>query len=654
MLVDIDYLRARHREIAAAGDIAIDTEATGPSEEWSRTGFIDECRAVLHGMSVAWGDQAVYVPACPEIGPFLSWVGGLPGRVWMHNAHFDLRVFCNFLGSYPYLPHLSDTMVLAHRMGMGVPKGDGSWGYGLKVMVKHHLGHTMTEFDDLLKGMESIRVGWPDEQAYLDAIVMHIHETEQLVNSGKRLTKKRDQAHAKHLRDLAKSRVFRAPTLCDADPEEVARYAADDARQTLRLSKVLMERAVEASYVETFDRVDMPLVWVVRQMQDAGIAVDRAHFEALKERTSKQADALAQEWQTLVGCDIQSSRQCADRLFTELKWFDRTDLAKTATGAWSVNKRVLAHEMATKPPESPAYRAAALKAEHSRAFKLATAYTDSILGQLPYRDDGRLRSHIRVTGTDTGRFAMNGPNLMAMPREDVRAGLTAGPGMVLVGADWAGLELAVAAHYSQDPVLLRVVCNGESQHTLTAQALGIERHTAKVFNFAMQYGAGPRKIAITLGRQLVGGKAPDDIVALWEKWRETYAGLMAFSEKAAAVARARGYVKTLLGRRRYLPDIHSTDRVLRGKAERQAGNTVIQGTAADIANAAMVELNRRLATMLEARIILQIHDEIIVECAETDGVVVAQMVKQAMEETTVLRVPLKAEVKVGKTWAETK
>ena len=653
MLVDIDYLRARHREIAAAGDIAIDTEATGPSEEWSRTGFIDERRAVLHGMSVAWGDQAVYVLACPEIGPFLSWVGGLPGRVWMHNAHFDLRVFCNFLGSYPCLPRLSDTMVLAHRMGMGVPKGDGSWGYGLKAMVKHHLGHVMTEFDDLLKGMEPIRVGWPDEQAYLDAIVMHIHETEQLVNSGKRLTKKRDQAHAKHLRDLAKSRVFRAPTLCDADPEEVARYAADDARQTLRLSKVLMERAGEAGYVETFDRVDMPLVWVVRQMQDSGMAVDRAHFEALKERTSRRAEELAREWQELVGCDIQSSRQCADKLFTELRWFEKTEAAKTSTGQWSVNKRVLDQVLATSPKDSPAWRAADIKRRHSEAFKLATAYTDSVLGQLPHRDDGRLRCHLRITGTDTGRFSATGPNLLAMPRDAVRAGFVAPAGRMLVDGDWSGLEIAIAAHYSQDPLLLDVVLNGKNQHDLTMAALGIkDRHLAKIFNFSLQYGAGPRKIAMTLGRQLIDGKAPQDIVDLWEKWRESYAGLVAFNERAAAVARARGYVKTFLGRRRYLPGIHSSDRYERSKAERQAGNSVIQGTAADVANSAMVALAPLLPE--SARLLLMVHDELLVECAEDDAPKVVETMRHAMENALPLRVPLKAEIKVGTSWQAAK
>lgn len=658
MLVDISYLRARAAEIQAAGVVAIDTEATGPSEEWSSGSFIDERRAVLHGVSLAWGDQAVYLRACPEVPALMQWLGGASGvAVWMHNAHFDIRVLRNAGVPTEALSKVRDTMVLAHRLGMGVARPDGGWAYGLKAMAKHHLGHTMTEFDALTAGMAPIPVGWPDEEAYREAVATYAAETEQLLAAGKRLTKKRDQEHAKHLRALVKTRSFRKPTIDDVDPEVVARYAADDARQTLRLAVMLHAACIEAGYWDTFLAVDVPLVQVVRQMQDTGIAVDRAHFETLRQSTLAEAQYLAQEWQELVGCNIQSASQCAKRLFDELKWFEKTEAAKTPSGAYSVGKAVLAQEKqrwaeeAKLGPCKP-WVAADIKSRHSKVYKLATAYTDAILGQLPYRDDGRLRCHLKLTGTDTGRFSATGPNLLAMPRDAVRGGFVAPPGRVLVAADFSMLEIVIAAHYSRDEALRQVIEEGRNQHDLTAASLGIPRPVAKVVNLGCQYGMGPRKLAATLNIPLEGGKAPQAVVEMWEGWRETYAGLVAFSERAAKAAKERGYVKTLLGRRRFLPGIHSSDRYERSKAERQAGNSVIQGTAADIANVSMVRLAQRLPTT--ARLLLQVHDELLVECDEADAERVADDLRWAMTGAASLRYSLKVEVKWGRSWQQCK
>lgn len=335
---------------------------------------------------------------------------------------------------------------------------------------------------------------------------------------------------------------------------------------------------------------------------------------------------------------------------------------KTPKGALSVSRAMLDYLEKTAPEGHLARRLVQIKREHSKGYKLLTTYSSSLLKQLPYRADGRIRCDVHHTGTDTGRFSCSDPNLQAQPRDEegwpsIRKMFVAGSDRLVLDADYAQLEVIILAHYSRDPALLDVVLNGKSMHDITAAALGIPRHTAKVVNFLKSYGGGAKKLATALGIPLVNryGKlaAPRHVQEYCDKWDRTYEGVTEYRSEMAKFARTHGYVQTLLGRRRYLPEIHSSDKIARFHAERVASNTPIQGTAADIVKTATVNLHKHWRGT-DKKILLQVHDELVSEVPETGVEEAAREKKEIMESAVKLTLPLKAEVKWAKSWAEAK
>jgi DNA polymerase-1 len=274
---------------------------------------------------------------------------------------------------------------------------------------------------------------------------------------------------------------------------------------------------------------------------------------------------------------------------------------------------------------------------------------------------GRIHTSFNQTVTATGRLSSSDPNLQNIPvrgedGREIRKGFVAEEGWYLLSADYSQIELRIFAHYSRDAAFIEAFNRGEDIHTRTAsEILGVPmdkvtpemRRIAKAINFGIIYGMGPQTLAEGLGIDLK--RAKDYISAYYER----YQGVARYREEVIGLARDRGYVTTLFNRRRYLPDINHHQRVIRAEAERMAINTPIQGTAADLIKKAMIQIHGRLKMeRVRARMLLQVHDELLFEVPDEEVERTGAMVKEGMEGVYELHVPLKVDVKAGKNWDE--
>ena len=298
--------------------------------------------------------------------------------------------------------------------------------------------------------------------------------------------------------------------------------------------------------------------------------------------------------------------------------------------------------------------------EHRSLSKLKGTYVDA-LPALVDQADGRLHTTYNQAGAATGRLSSQDPNLQNIPvRTDlarrIRAAFVAPPGRLLVSADYSQIELRILAHYAEDAALLDSFQRGEDVHTRTAaETFGVEagevtpdqRRVAKVLNFGIAYGLS----AFGLAQRL--DLPPAEAQAIIDRYFSRYEGVKRWLDATVARARETAEVRTLWGRRRELPEIRARNPVLRQAAERMAVNTPIQGTAADIIKLAMLRVDRALAGQrLDARMLLQVHDELVLEVAEGEVAAAEALVRQAMEGAAELRVPLDVEVGRGRSWAE--
>jgi DNA polymerase-1 len=271
--------------------------------------------------------------------------------------------------------------------------------------------------------------------------------------------------------------------------------------------------------------------------------------------------------------------------------------------------------------------------------------------------DRRVHTTFDQAGAATGRLASLDPNLQNIPVRTpqgraIRKAFVAAPGCVLVGADYSQIELRVMAHLSGDPNLVEAFTAGEDIHAATARRIfKVEgdvpselRARAKVVNFGVLYGMGARSLAQQMGIELQEAK---DFI---DGYFTVYAGVRRFLDSTLEEARSRGWVATLLGRRRYLPELRSSNGGERSFAERAAINTPIQGSAADLVKLAMLSVHRAIARHPGARLLLQVHDELLLECPEGDAAVVADLVRREMQGCYPLNVPLTVSIGTGKTW----
>ncbi len=588
--------------LASADRITFDVETTAT----------DEHRAVLVGLALGWGagpDRNVYIPVGhqegeqlsldqvrAQIGPHLA---DAAKAKLAHNAKYDLIV-CRRHG-LPIEGPLVDTMIGEFLLDPG----------------SHNLG---------LKGLAFKRLG------------VEMTPIEALIGSGRGSGQRSKQL-----------------TMDQVPSAAVTQYAAADADMTWQLAGQILPELAERGLDRLFWELEVPLIPVLADMEMAGVLLD----PAVLGRMSVELQARLTELSTAIYADVgysfnlNSTQQLSDVLFGRLG-LPTAGMKKSASGYYSTAADVLEALRGRHPVVDRLL-------EYRQLQKLLSTYIDT-LPQLINPLTGRIHTSFDQTGAETGRISSNNPNLQNIPVRSelgrkIRQAFVAPPGHYLLAVDYSQVELRILAHISGDEALLANFARGLDIHAATAsQVYGValnqvtseQRAVAKMMNFATSYGVS------AFGLSSRTGLSMDQARRFMKTYFDTYPGVRRYLDDTIAQARERGYVETLLGRRRYFPVLQTTapgSQQARAAAERAAVNHPIQGTAADILKIALIRLSRRLREQgLQACMILQVHDEIVVQTPELELPVVAPLVVETMESAYALKAPLKAEPEVGRDW----
>ena len=570
------------------------------------TDSIDPHRARLVGLALAWGtstDAAAYIPLGHSIGHQLAWddvrealrphLTRDQALYIAHNAKYDLIV----LGRHglDVQGRLADTMLMAWLINPGRRR------LGLKELAFTEFGIEMTEITDL--------IGKGKAQITMDLVGI----------------------------------------------QEVARYAAADVTITARLYDHFLPMLSERGAEHLFWEVEMPLVPVIMSMERRGVLIDIEFLKDLSRRLTTQLRELEEEIYRLVGYrfNVNSPQQLSDVLFGTLG-LPATGLRKSKSGHYSTAASVLERLRGKHPVVD-------LVLEQRQLQKLLSTYINT-LPKMVNPETGRIHADFNQAGTETGRIASNSPNLQNIPIRTelgrlIRKAFIAPPGHVLLAADYSQVELRILAHMSGDPTLIQAFKEGKDIHAHTASLVyGVPidqvtpqmRRVAKMTNFAISYGVTGYGLA---ERTEMDRETANEFI---REYFRTYPKVKEYIERVKREVQEKGYVETLLGRRRYFPELlpgSGVARHLRQAAERAAINHPIQGTAADIIKIAMVRVHRQLQEAgLRAGMILQVHDELVLEVPQEEVERVIPLVREAMENAYSLVVPLKVDVEIGPNW----
>jgi DNA polymerase-1 len=446
-------------------------------------------------------------------------------------------------------------------------------------------------------------------------------------------------------------------TMREIPVKQAAPYACADVDMTHRLVDVLKPELEEKQLWSLFTDVEMPLVPVLSAMERAGVGFDAEQMERMSEDLAARLHDLEAQIYDLVGykLNVNSTQQLSDALFKTLG-LPSQGVRRTKTGHYSTAAGVL-ERLRDK------HEVVDLILEHRELSKLKSTYVDA-LPEMVNPDTGRMHTSYNQTGTVTGRISSSDPNLQNIPirtelGRHVRRAFVADEGCQLLAADYSQVELRVMAHISGDEGLLGAFERGEDVHARTAaeildvpldEVTSKQRRLAKSVNFGLSYG----QTAYGLSRAT--GLTQPEAEEFIETYFERFPKVREYIDSTKALAKRQGYVETLLGRRRYFPELQPGSKAsyrARQAAERMAINAPIQGTAADIIKIAMIRLHRALQERgLETRIILQVHDELIVEAPDCEVEVVAPLVCRIMEAAFELKVPLTVDLKIGRNWEE--
>ena len=434
------------------------------------------------------------------------------------------------------------------------------------------------------------------------------------------------------------------------ETDQSAMRAGRAASAIARLQPLLAEKLATSGLAELYERVELPLTVVLAEIEANGFRLDTGVLSDVGKELDQQLGTILQGIYRLAGVEfnVNSPKQLCEVLFEKLKL---PPIKKTKTG-YSTDEDVLTqlalqHEL---PAEILNYRSLS---------KLKSTYVDA-LPRLVNSETGRLHTSLHQTVTATGRLSSSDPNLQNIPIKGewgrrIRAAFTTNAGWVLLSADYNQIEPRILAHLSRDPVLIGAYGRGDDIHSTTAmQIFGLAadqitkdmRRVAKTVNFGIIYGISPFGLSSQLG--ISNQEAKRYIDAYFARFE----GVKAYIDRTVAEAKANGYVTTLLGRRRPIPELRG-DPTQRSFGERIAMNSPIQGTAADVIKLAMLAVHRRLAAEgRAARILLQVHDELILELPEAEVDTVRPIVTEEMERVIELVVPLKVDIGIGKNWSE--
>jgi len=431
----------------------------------------------------------------------------------------------------------------------------------------------------------------------------------------------------------------------------VTEYACEDADVTLRLRDVLEPQLEQLDLTDLFRDIEMPLIDVLRRIEQVGIAIDRDLFGVLADRLESEIGELTTAIYDLAGrsFNLNSPQQLRSVLFEEL---NLPVLKRTRSGA-STDVTVLEQLASDHPIAEKLLTYRSLE-------KLRGTYVD-VLPRMVHPDTGRIHTSFNQTVTATGRLSSSHPNLQNIPVRTefgrrIRSGFVPEAGWRFVSADYSQVELRLLAHLSGDPNLVGAFKRDEDIHAETAVRLfGVTdtevsaelRRRAKIVNFGIIYGMS----AFRLARDF--GVSRQDAQQFIDRYFDVYGRVKEYINSTIDAARRDGFVTTVMGRRRYIPELAHSNPARRKHAERAAINMPVQGSSADIIKKAMVRLDRELRRgNLAARMVLQVHDELLLECPENETDRTAELCKEVMEHIQPLSVPLKVDVGTGANWAD--
>jgi DNA polymerase-1 len=440
----------------------------------------------------------------------------------------------------------------------------------------------------------------------------------------------------------------------DLKPEEISDYACEDADITFQL-KQLFEPEIQKEHLkELFYEMEMPLVEVLKDMEQEGIAIDVAGLKDYSKQMEITLDELEKNIKAEAGMDfnVDSPKQLGDILFDVLKISSKAK--KTKTGQYATSEDILQkHEK--DHPIIP------MILEYRQLRKLKSTYVDP-LPTMTDRIDGRIHTNYMQTVTATGRLSSNNPNLQNIPirtdkgKEIRKAFIPRNEEYTLMAADYSQIELRIIAALSKDTNMIEAFSSGQDIHKATAAKVfnvtledvtRDQRSAAKAVNFGIIYGQSAFGLAQNLNISRTEAKS------IIDAYFEQYSTIKSYMDGAVSQARDKGYVETIMQRRRYLPDINSANAVVRGFAERNAVNAPIQGSAADIVKMAMVSVYRAMKQQpLKSKMILQVHDELVFDVHKSEMDLMKKLVEEAMEHAVKLVVPMEVELQFGDNWLD--
>jgi len=605
---DLATLEAWIAEAREAGLVAFDTETTS----------IDPMQGELVGFSLATRPgRAAYVPLAHKAGAG-DLLGGGPveGQIPLREALAALKVLLEDPAALKIGQNLKYDLVVMGRHGIGIAPFDDTMlisyvldaglngGHGMDALSQKWLGHTPIAYKDVC-------------------------------GSGKN-----------------------AVTFDMVDLDKATCYAAEDADVTLRLWRVLKPRLAAEGLVSVYERLERPLAPVLARMEERGISVDRQILSRLSGDLAQGAAALEDEIYKLAGerFTIGSPKQLGDILFGKM---GLPGGSKTRTGQWSTTAREL-EDLAAEGHELPRRIV-----DWRQLTKLKSTYTDALPGFI-HPQTKRVHTSYALASTTTGRLSSSDPNLQNIPvrtaeGRKIRTAFVAGPGNLLISADYSQIELRVLAHVADIPQLRQAFADGIDIHAMTASEMfgvpvegmpGEVRRRAKAINFGIIYGISAFGLAnqLSIPREEAGSYI--------RKYFERFPGIRDYMEATKAAARDRGYVETIFGRRAHYPEIRSPNPSVRAFNERAAINAPIQGSAADIIRRAMVRMDAALeaAGLAATRMLLQVHDELIFEAPQDEVEAAIPVIREVMENATMpalaMKVPLAVDARAAKNWDE--
>ena len=433
----------------------------------------------------------------------------------------------------------------------------------------------------------------------------------------------------------------------------LSQFAREDAAGVLTLAEKQQKQLAQEGMAALMRDIEMPLLYVLFDMEQAGFQVDGDVLRELGKEFTQQAEELKEEVYRLTGVsgfNLNSTQQLGKVLFETLG----LPHGKKNQRGYSTDAETL-EKLADLHPCIPSIL------KYRQVVKLNSTYIDALLRKMDAT--GRVHTSFDQTGTATGRISSSEPNLQNIPvrtemGREIRKAFVTKPGCVLADADYSQIELRVMAHFSGDPAMVDAFRKGQDVHTRTAaEVYGVPmeqvtkemRSSAKAVNFGLVYGISEFGLARNIG---VSRKRAGEFIA---RYFERYPGVKRFMDEAVKAGYDQGYAVTMMGRRRQLPELKASNANTRSFGERAAMNTPVQGTAADIIKLAMVRVHDALKREgLQARLILQVHDELLIEAPKEEEETVCRILRECMEQVYTLSVPLVAEVKTGQSWFETK